>query len=180
MIIINTSIAYYVFVILAWGMIYLQPCISAAFFFLSSLSSLYLLNGLTPEASGFSMVFNVLVRWQSLLSLFGVLFHPDVLREACFYFYTWQKVLHEACEQASGDECVCACHPSSVAGSPGCFRQELRYLQSIKNYARWNLYWHCINRTHNGQALDKTFIFSCYWWPFRSCSWLYFGLSLVS
>lgn len=130
-IISNTVIEYYVFVILAWGMIYLQPCISASPFFFfffppCPLCIFFLLNGLTLAASGFSMVFNVLVRWQSLLSLFRVVFHPDVLREACFYFCIRQKVLREACEQASGDVYVPVCPPASIAGRPGCFRQELR------------------------------------------------------
>lgn len=64
------------------------------------------------------MVFNVLVRWQSLLSLFRVLFHPDVLRDACFSLCIGQKVLHEVCEQASGDGDMCVCLPSSTAERP--------------------------------------------------------------
>lgn len=60
------------------------------------------------------MVFNVLVRWQSLLSLFRVLFHAHVLRDACIYLCISQKVLSVG---ATKRGCVCGVcvPPSSIA-----------------------------------------------------------------
>lgn len=113
------------------------------FFFFCPLCIFFLLNCLTLAAPGFSMVFNVLVRWQSLLSLFRVLFHPHVLRDACFYLCSSQKGAPPSVWATKwGCVCVDVFVWIRVCVSPSflhCCRQELRYLQPVKNHARWNL-----------------------------------------
>lgn len=142
-----------------------------SFFFFFPPCIFFLPNGLSLAAPGFSMVCKVSVRWHSLLSLPRVLFHPQLLVR-CMLSPLHLRKAPPWSVWASKWGCLCLCVrpllPLLLEDPVPSDRNWGSY--SPLKLARWNLNWHCINRRHNGQVLGKTFIFSCYWWPFRSCS----------